>query len=633
MCGIVGIISRNPKLKIDRDLLQKMRDSMIHRGPDGSGIWISENEMVGLAHRRLSIIDLSDAAIQPMSNENDQIWVVFNGEIYNHVEIKNELSSVGKHFWKTDHSDTEVILHAYEEWGIDFISRLRGQYAIAIWDNIKEDLYLIRDRAGIKPIYYTYFDNRLIFASEIKAIITDPSVKRKVNEEAFYNYLSLLTTPSPQTLFENIYKIPAGSYLKFSGVNPISFTFYYDLLDHIEPLTKLNENEISALLIEKLRDAVKTHAISDVPVGIFLSGGIDSSTNAALFSEGENKSVKTFTIGYENFYESYKSETPYAKLMANTINAEYFEKLLSVDDLMEFLPKMIRLQDEPLADPVCIPLYFVSKLAKDNQVTVCQVGEGSDELFCGYPSWSKAIKNSVIMKTYPFWMKEAIYLLLKNTKYKDSAKLEFLRRNLLGQPTFYSGAEHPSDSATKKLLSKRLRDKFKDYNTWAVIKPYYDNFKDKSIDQNFLNWMSYIDLKFRLPELLLMRVDKMSMGASVETRVPFLDHKFVEFAMSIPVEYKYKNNELKHILKKAVRGIIPDELIDRKKQGFGIPLHDWFSEKLGARIKLDTTAFLQKTDFFDKTEVLKMAENPGFRTWIIYNFILWYNEFIEQKQE
>jgi asparagine synthase (glutamine-hydrolysing) len=631
MCGIVGVISQKPDFKVDSFLLEAMRDTMYHRGPDGAGLWIAENEKIGLAHRRLSIIDLSVQASQPMCNENGRIWVVFNGEIYNHEEIRKELSLSGRHTWKTDHSDTEVIIHAYEEWGIDFISKLRGQFAIGIWDEIKQDLYLIRDRAGIKPIYYTSFDDKLIFASEIKAILKDPSVKRQVNEKAFYNYLSLLTTPAPLTLFENIYKIPAGAYLKFSANNTICVTLYYDLLDYVKPLNIFTEEEISVMLIEKLRDSVKSHSVSDVPVGIFLSGGIDSSTNAALFSEGKQNEVKTFTIGYDKAYDSYKSEIPFAKMMAKSIGAIYFEKLLSVDDLLDFLPTMIRLQDEPLADPVCIPLYYVSKLAKDSHVTVCQVGEGADELFCGYASWSSALKINSVLSKLPMWVKRITYRYLKMTKFRDSAKVEFLRRDILGQPIFWSGAEHPSDAVTMKIVSKRLKYKFRNYSSWDAIKPHYENFKKKAADQSFLNWMSYIDLKLRLPELLLMRVDKMSMGASVETRVPFLDHKLVEFSMSIPVEYKLKSKESKSILKKAVRGFIPDELIDRKKQGFGIPVNEWLNEKLGEKIKSDTLAFLDKTDFFDKIAIMKVLEKRDSFSWLIYNFILWYNEYIDES--
>ena len=629
MCGIVGIVSRNPKIRVNRDLLQRMRDTMIHRGPDGSGIWLSDDEMVGLAHRRLSIIDLSSAAIQPMSNENNQIWITFNGEIYNHQEIRNELTKTGNHQWKTHHSDTEVIIHAYEEWGIDFIQKLMGQFAIALWDQIKKELFLIRDRAGIKPLYYTFFDDRLIFASEIKAIIEDPTVKRRVNEESFFNYLTFLTTPAPNTLFENIYKIPSGSYLKFSGIEGVRVISYYDVLDHIHPLTGFSENEIASTLIEKLRDAVKTHKVSDVPVGVFLSGGIDSSTNAALFSEGEKQKIRTFTIGYDNNYKSYQNETHYAKMMADSIGAEYYEKLLSIDDLIDFLPEMVHLQDEPLADPVCVPVYYVSKLAKDNNVTVCHVGEGADELFCGYPGWANSIKNNVVLNGYPTFLKKIAYSGLIRSKYKHSSKTELLRRNISNQPIFWSGAELPSDSLKKQLLSVRLKKSFKDHTSWEAISPYHKNFMDKAADKSFLNWMTYIDLKFRLPELLLMRVDKMSMGVSIETRVPFLDPLFVEYSMSIPTEYKYLNGNLKHILKKAVRGVIPNELIDRKKQGFGVPVNDWLFQKLGNKIIYETDAFLKRTDLYDGEELKKLVAQRDSRSWSVLNFIMWYNEYID----
>jgi asparagine synthase (glutamine-hydrolysing) len=629
MCGIVGIVSKNNNLPVDRDLLIRMRDTMVHRGPDGSGIWLSENRMVGFGHRRLSIIDLSTSAIQPMSNENDQVWVTFNGEIYNHREIRNELIQTGNHQWKTHHSDTEVILHGYEEWGIDFIHKLRGQYAIAIWDNTRQELFLIRDRAGIKPLYYTESAGRLIFASEIKAIIKDPHVKRKVNEESFFHYLTFLTTPAPDTLFENIHKIPSGNYLKYSQGEGMKLVCYYDILDHINPLVGMNEDEITSTLIEKLRDAVSTHKMSDVPVGVFLSGGIDSSTNAALFSEGENETVKTFTIGYDKNYDSYQNETHFARMMAESIGAEYFEKLLSIDDLLNFLPQMVHLQDEPLADPVCVPVYYVSKLAKDNGVTVCQVGEGADELFCGYPGWGAAIKNNAGLGKCPSLLKKMAYSALIRSKYKNSYKTELLRRNVLNQPIFWSGAELGSDSLKKQLISPRLRTKFKDATSWDAISPYYQTFKAKAPDQDFLNWMTYVDLKFRLPELLLMRVDKMSMGVSIETRVPFLDHLFVEFAMSIPPELKFKNGVLKSVLKKSVRGLIPDELIDRKKQGFGVPVHDWLFQKLGDRIMQETSSFLKKTDLFDAAELTGIIAQKDSRSWTVLNFIMWYNEYID----
>jgi asparagine synthase (glutamine-hydrolysing) len=564
-----------------------------------------------------------------MSNEDDRIWITFNGEIYNHQEIRAELKAKGNHQWKTHHSDTEVIIHAYEEWGIDFIQKLRGQFAIAIWDSVKQELFLIRDRSGIKPLYYTYTDGRLIFASEIKAIVEDASVKRKVNEESFFHYLSFLTVPAPQTLFENIFKIPSGSYLKFSTDNRICVKKYWDVLDNLQPMKKVSEEDISTLLMENLRDAVKSHKMSDVPVGVFLSGGIDSSTNTALFSEGEREVVKTFTIGYDKAYASYKNETNYAKKVADLFGAEYHEKLLSVDDLIDFLPRMVYLQDEPLADPVCVPLYYVSELAKKNNVTVCQVGEGADELFCGYSSFAKSLKINSFLKKSPYQLKNIAYDVLLNSRYKYSAKTEFLRRHLLGQPTFWSGAEYHSDSEKKNLLSDRLKWNFKDYTSWDVISPYYIDFLNKSPDKNFLNWMTYVDLNFRLPELLLMRVDKMSMGVSIETRVPFLDYKFVEFAMSIPAESKIKNGVLKSVLKNSVRGLLPDEIIDRPKQGFGIPMIEWLFQKLGSRIHDEAVSFIKKTDLFDGPELMKIIANHDQRSWIVLNFIMWYNEFID----
>jgi asparagine synthase (glutamine-hydrolysing) len=626
MCGIAGIVSFEDK--IDLSLLLEMRDSMIHRGPDGGGLWMSEDGKAGLAHRRLSIIDLSEAASQPMSNETDTVWTVFNGEIYNHLEIRDDLIKTGHHSWKTDHSDTEVILHAYEEWGINFVSKLRGQFAIALWDARSRTLYLIRDRSGIKPIYYHCSNHGISFASEIKAILKDKNINRKINEEAFFHYLSFLTTPAPSTLFENIFKVPPGSYLTVMGPGEPFLTCYYELLDNISPLRSDNPDEISRQLLYSLKDAVSSHKISDVPLGVFLSGGIDSSTNAALFSQGEKGRINTFTIGYDKNYTSYPNETGYAKIMADSINANYYEKLLSVDDLIDFLPQMVRLQDEPIADPVCIPLYYVSKLAKDSGVTVCQVGEGADELFHGYNGWHKSLQMQKRLKNTPVFFKKGLHSLVNLTEYKYSGQNEFLKRNINHQPIFWGGAEHPSDAMKKRTLSARLRSRFNNYSSWEVIKPYYETFVEKSYDKSVLNWMTYIDLKYRLPELLLMRVDKMSMGVSIETRVPFLDHRFIEYVMSIPAETRINEHDPKYLLKKSVKGLIPEELINRKKQGFGIPYKDWFMGRLGDKMKNDVMTFLNNTDFFDKEELLKEYQKEGFFSWRLFNFVLWYNEYI-----
>lgn len=629
MCGILGAVTFEKSNPINENLMRSMRDTMVHRGPDAAGIWINEDKSVCLAHRRLSIIDLSEAANQPMSNDDETIWIVFNGEIYNHAEIRNELISLNNYKWKTDHSDTEVIIHAYEQWGINFISKLRGQYAISIWDARTNDLFLIRDRIGIKPLYYSFDGNKIVFASEIKAIIKDPDFKREVDEDALYDYFTFITVPAPKTLFKHIEKIPAGHYLHLNKNGQLDKVCYWDVLDHTTDLSALTEDELVAELRIKLRDAVKSHKVSDVPCGVFLSGGIDSGTNAVLFSEGEGAKINTFTIGFKGENKSYPNENEFAKLVSDKIGANYFEKLLEVNDLLSFLPEMIYLQDEPIADPVCVPVYYVSKLAKDNGITVCHVGEGSDELFYGYAMWKKFYKYEKLFNSLPAFIKRFGLFILDRTKYRELDRLEFVRRNLLGRPIVWGGAEsNASPIRRMRIFSKRLKTKYKDRSSWEVIGPIYEKFKEKSKDLSILHWLSYVDLKIRLPELLLMRVDKMSMGVSIETRVPFLDHHLVEFAMSIPTEIKYKNEDPKYLLKKAVRGILPDEIIDRKKQGFGIPVEEWVYEKMENKIMADAEIFLNETDFFDKEVVINLLKAKDYKTWMIYNFIQWYNFYI-----
>src|SRR5439155_1298151 len=487
MCGIAGTLSFEPSFRVTREHVDRMRETLAHRGPDGADTWVDDDGRIGLGFRRLAIIDLSDSAMQPMPNEDGSVRLVFNGEIYNHAEIRRELEQLGGHRFRTDHSDTEVIVHAFEQWGIDCIHRFRGMFALAIWDERAQELWLVRDRIGIKPLYWSVHHGRLNFASEIKALLTDPQQERGVDEQALYHYLSFLTTPAPQTLFKGIKKLPGGTWLRISVDGSVREQRYWDVWDNTSPLTGVSDDEIAALLLDELRTSVQLRKISDVPVGVFLSGGIDSSTNAALFSEGEAEPVRTFSIGYEGDYDSYKNEFQYARQMAELVGAEHHELKLTLDDLFDFLPEMVRLQDEPIADPVCIPVYYVSKL----------------------------------------------------------------------------------DGLT----------------SWDAIAPIRERFEAKAWERSNLNWMSYIDLNLRLPELLLMRVDKMSMGVSLEARVPFLDHKFVELAMSIPEKSKTNGGTLKHILKKAVRGVIPDELIDRPKQGFGVPIHEWFFDRLGAEAR------------------------------------------------
>lgn len=631
MCGIAGaLVFEGSEYRITGSLIESMRDTMVHRGPDGAGLWISPNGKIGLGHRRLSIIDLSETASQPMSNEDGNLQIVFNGEIYNHAEIREELEKTSRYVWKTNHSDTEVILHAFEEWGIDCLHKFRGMFAIVLWDEKRGDLWLIRDRIGVKPLYYSIHNSRVTFASEIKALLKDPEQKRAVNEEALFHYLSFLTTPAPQTLFQGINKLPCGTWLRINRVGEIVEHRYWDVLDHTRSTVGLSDEVAAKQILAELRTAVRLRKVSDVPVGVFLSGGIDSSTNAALFSEGEGGQVKTFSIGYEGEYQSYQNELQYAKRVADEVGAEYHEKLLKIDDLIDFLPKMVHLQDEPIADPVCVPVYYVSKLARDNGVIVCQVGEGADELFWGYPGW----KTSLQLQRYndlpiPNFFKTIILVGMKLFKRERTFSYEWLRRGSVNQPIFWGGAEAFTETHKKSLLSPRLRKKFADRTSWEAIRPIRERFEAKAKAPSHLNWMTYLDLNLRLPELLLMRVDKMSMGVSLEGRVPFLDHKLVELAMSLPEKMKTRQGILKYILKKAVRGVIPDEIIDRKKQGFGVPVYEWFFDRLGNEICRELDEFCSKTDFFRRDEVFRLIEEgKTAQVWYLFNFALWWKEYI-----
>jgi asparagine synthase (glutamine-hydrolysing) len=631
MCGISGVLAfKTSNFQVTAEYLLRMRETMVHRGPDGAGLWISPDRRVGLAHRRLAIIDLSDAAAQPMSNGDGSLQIVFNGEIYNHAEIRRELEELGRRRWKTHHSDTEVILHAFEQWGIACLQKFRGMFAIALWDARARRLWLIRDRVGIKPLYYSIHHGRITFASEIKALLQDPEQARAVNEEALFHYLTFISTPAPDTLFAGIKKLRPGSFLTVDVGGQVGEECYWDVLDHTAPLTGVSEEEIAERVLAELRTSVALRTVSDVPVGVFLSGGIDSSTNAALFSQSASERVKTFSVGYDRDYRGCKSELPLARGFAASIGAVHHERALTQRDFIDFLPRMVYLQDEPIADPVCMPVYFLSKLARDNGATVAQAGEGADELFWGYARW-KQMMNLMRWNEYrvPRVARKLGLLGLSALGKSHTAAYELLWRSSAGLPLFWGGVHAFSQHEKLALLSPRLRQRFRDHTSWEAIRPIHQRFMEKAWETTPVKWMTYLDLNLRLPELLLMRLDKMGMGVSLETRVPFLDHKFVELAMSIPEQVITRGNESKHILKKAVRGLIPDEIIDRRKQGFGVPIYEWFLEQFGEFAKRELTAFCEQTDFLDRAAVLRLLRSGrGRDAWFLLNFALWWKEFI-----
>ena len=609
-----------------------MNKSQRHRGPDESGIWVSDDQSIGLAHTRLSIVDLSSNANQPMSNKNDSIFIVYNGEIYNHALIKKELIKLGVRDWKTDHSDTEVVIKSFEYWGIESIEKFRGMFSIAIWDDKKKELWVIRDRIGIKPLYYTFQNNAFICASEIKAILSDLSIQRNIDEKSFFDFLSFSVVPPPNTLFKGINKLPPGTWLRISADGSTKFYKYWDIKDKSKQFHNMSDNDITDNLIEELQTSIRLRKMSDVPVGVFLSGGLDSSLNARLFSS--NSAVKTFSVAYKDDFSGAPSELPYAREMARFINSDHYEHRISINEVLDFVKKMAYHQDEPIADAVCIPLYYVAKLAKENGVKVCQVGEGADELFFGYRGFRRLLSLENFYKSpIPFALNDlslrmlSIFGKLNRLDYWLE-KTARIKKNI---PMFWTGTEPYVGSSKTNILSDRMKNKFMDYSSYEIIDPIWKNFNDSTLNNSPLAWYAYADLNIRLPELLLMRVDKMSMANSIECRVPFLDHKFVELAMGVPDRLKVQNGVQKLLLKNAAleRNLMPKALINRKKQGFTLPIGEMFSKtELGIDMREELNTFCRSSDLLNNHRINELLNKNGASSlWSLFNVALWHKEY------
>jgi asparagine synthase (glutamine-hydrolysing) len=628
MCGIAGIFAPDSAAApVDGALLDRMREIIAHRGPDDAGSYRSPDGRAGLASRRLSIIDLSPAGHMPMPNDDGSLWIAYNGEVYNFADHRPMLEERGHVF--RSRSDTEVILRLYQEFGPDCVHYLRGMFALAIWDARKQELFLARDRLGVKPLYYCFAGGQFLFASEIKSLLLHPAAARAVNDEAFYHFLTFLTTPPPHTLFQGVYKLPAGHRALIGGDGRLRLDEYWDVFDSARFEPGLSDDDHAARLLAKLRESVRLRMVSDVPFGVLLSGGIDSSTNTALMAELMDRPVQTFSIGYHR-HESY-NEFEFARRVARHFQADHHETLIGASDFIDFLPRLIYHQDEPIADPVCVPVYFVSRLARDNGTIVVQVGEGSDELFAGYSHWMAALRlHGGAWQAYaalPAPVRRAA--LAAAAPLRDDLRYEYLRRGTAGEELFWGGAIAFGEERKQRLLAPGARRRAAGLNSHEVIRPYRRRFDERSPLPDYLSWMSYLDLRFRLPELLLMRVDKMTMATSVEARVPFLDHEFVGLAMSIPQRSKLNGGHPKHLLKRAVRGVIPDEIINRPKQGFRVPVEEWLAEGLGTFSRDKLRAFCARTDYFRWEAVEGLLARRDDLAWYLLNFALWHERWIE----
>ena len=663
MCGIVGAF-KPAGTSSGPEIVARMRDQMAHRGPDGVGLWTSQDRSCTLGHRRLSIIDLSDAAAQPMLNVAGTVAVTFNGEIYNHAELRKRLEALGKYQWRTDHSDTEMLLHAYEEWGLDCISQFYGMFAIGIYDARDRDkpvLHLVRDRVGVKPVYFTKTTSgEWLFASEIRALLAHPDVPREMDETAFWHYLTFIVTPAPMTLFKNVFKLPAGHTVTIDHRGHATARQWWDCkpsADRLFSESDLSEGEAVTELTRLLKQSIARRMVSDVPFGVLLSGGVDSSLNVALMSELMTRPVTTFTIGYEG-KEDY-NEFQFARRVSERYKTDHHETLISRQEAQDFLPLLVRLQDEPIADNVCIPLYFLARLVKQSGTTVVQVGEGADENFLGY-WWCDHYRKKYEQVYHP--ARDAGWWQRWSARARAAAPgasvedLDIINRAKVGQELFWGGAAcwwgemrnrlTPNPGAfhggTKCPVEGLLPASHQTLDSHEIVRHYLGDLTGRLREPEVLQKIPYMEMKLRLPEHLLMRVDKLTMAHSIEARVPFLDHDVVEFATRAPSAYKLREGVGKALLKTAAEPYLDRDIVYRKKQGFGAPMEEWFQEgDFGPRcLAAFERSALAEEGFFDSAyfvDLLKgqMAGRGGysFQLWTVMNAVLWHASWIEGRED
>ncbi len=630
MCGICGKMLFRREGPIDRSLIERMSSVISHRGPDDSGVYISRK--IGLGHRRLSIIDLQTGK-QPLSNESNTVWVVFNGEIYNFQELRSELIKHG-HVFRT-HTDTEVIVHLYEEHREAFVSKLRGMFAIALWDETSETLILARDRVGIKPLYYYISDECLLFGSEIKSLLVDKLVPREIDLNGIrlllmYNYI-----PGGDTLLRGVKKLLPGHYLKVRDGKCVD-NEYWDL-SFVPQRKNISIEDAEEQLVDILRKSVREHMISDVPVGFLLSGGVDSTALLSHAVDQTDKKISTFTIGFEG--RDFADERYYARIAAERFGTEHYSMSITAADFRDFLPRYVWHMEEPICEPPAVALYYVSKLAKDH-VKVLLSGEGGDEAFAGYQNyrnlfWLERIKRvagpframsgqivSLLTQTAALqkFNKYGHFMGMEFEEYyfsRSSNPLTYMNKNaghVYNDLLLHSGTQNDGYDSYRKSLFPRV----------------------KNLD--LLNKMLYIDTKTWLPDDLLVKADKITMANSIELRVPLLDHVVLEYAASLPVDFKLKGFTTKYVLKKAFEEYVPHEILYRKKTGFPVPYDQWLSNELNEYthdVLLDKQTI--NRGYFRREAIEQLLDANSRRPtcskeiFLLVALELWHRSFIDQS--
>ena len=632
MCGISGLLyySASPEPSEPQQLIGAMNRSIAHRGPDDEGYWRDTSGRVHLGHRRLSILDLSQLGHQPMVSPSGNA-IVFNGEIYNFKELR---ATFKDRAFRSE-SDTEVLLALYDRDGARCVDRLNGMFAFAVWDEARGKLFLARDQIGIKPLYYTLKNGVFAFSSELRALLTLPWVRAELDEEALYDFLTFNRVSPPRTMFKGIHKFHPGYCMVVGKLGIEQYAPYWEAT--YGDYAALTEEEIEARVLGELRRSVHAQMISDVPVGAFLSGGVDSSAVVALMSEVTTHPVKTYSVGFEGAPDY--DERRFAALISKQFRTDHHERIVTRQDIVEFLPKIVDVYDEPLADATSIPIYFISQAARQNGTIVVLTGDGADELFCGYRGWMR------YARLYPF------YRLLRNSpaplralariaarRLDESSPAHEMLMRAANQWEFFWGAGGFKESAKRSVLSASFLKRMEHHLSHSHIERFQEMFRraaPAARGQDYCDWMSFLGLKDIVPNLYLYRADRLGMAHSIELRVPYLDRHLVDLGLSLPGRLKIRNSEPKYILKKSLETLLPKEILYRRKMGFCVPLDEWMKDILVSYVDEGIDQFCYDTGLFDREAIAGMVKrcrqgDPQVvhSLWNIYFLMAWFKRWL-----
>ena len=628
MCGIAGFTQFHHQTG-DIQTLESMGDAIRHRGPDAGGTYLDER--IGLSHRRLSIIDLSESGNQPMLSHDQNCVIVFNGEIYNFLELRGDMEKDGYPF--QTHTDTEVILALYEKMGTDCLKELNGMFAFAIWDKAAESLFIARDRIGKKPLYYYQADNDIVFASELKAILRLDTVPREIRLDAIYDFFAYQYVPDPKTIFKDIFKLEPGHFMTIDadGSNKQK---YWDISFKYQSLQ--SEEELKHGLQKKINDCTVARMISDVPLGAFLSGGVDSSGIVATMAKNSDTPVKTCSIGFDT---SKFNETEFAQKVAEMYHTEHHE-LTVHQNVKDTLEHIVSFFDEPFADPSLVPTFFVSQLARQ-KVTVAIAGDGGDEVFAGYQKYNTDHLENKIRGVFPAFIRKTVFPPLAKLATQINCQLcrkaATLLNTLSKDPAmgFYLSNAQITDTTWNNMATSQTRNALADYHPSSFTTDFYQ----KSDAPDHLGRILYTDMKTYLPGGILVKVDRMSMASSLEVRAPILDYTLIEFAATIPSHYKFRDGEKKYILKEAFKEDLPDDILYRKKMGFDVPLAHWLRTELkdlSERVIFNSEGGL--CEFFDMQYIKSLWDQHQAKNndnsiviWSILIFQMWWNVYMTPR--